>query len=308
MTGADFTGVDIDLLADYLGGALDGTPDAARVAALIVDDPAWRDAHALLSVGMAEVGEALHAWGAAPEPMPADVAARLDAALGEPAEAAPAPGRHLSAVPETGVDHQTARRPRSWRRTLRWGSPVAAAAAVLGLAGIGLSYLNTGDSTSSSDTAASSAGSGLAAQAAPEAAGVPGTAKITSTGIDYGPGTIAGETAEPLRAPDASKASPRSSRQVGAVPSSAGVSDQSLADPLARLRPQSALQSCLDAIAAENDGGQITVQTVDYARYSGNPALIVHFTAGNGAWVWASGPGCGALGVGPSTLYSVKVG
>ena len=307
MTGADFTGVDIDLLADYLGGALDGTPEAARVAALIIDDPAWRDAHALLSVGMADVGDALHSWGAVPEPMPADVVARLDAALGEPAEAAPAPGRHLSAVPETDVDRQTARRPRSWRRTLRWGSPVAAAAAVLGLMGVGLSYLNIGDSTSSSDSAATSAGSGLAAQAAPEAAGVPGIAKITSTGIDYGPDTIAGETSEPFRAPDASKAAPRSSRQ-GAAPSSGGVSDQSLTDPLARLRPQGALQSCLDAIAAENGGGQITVQTVDYARYSGNPALIVHFTAGNGAWAWASGPGCGLSGMGPNTLYSVKVG
>ena len=307
MTGADFTGVDIDLLADYLGGALDGTPEAARVAALIVDDPAWRDAHALLSVGMADVGDALHSWGAIPEPMPADVAARLDAALGEPAEAAPAPRRHLSAVPETDVDRQTARRPRSWRRTVRWGSPVAAAAAVLGLVGIGLSYLNAGDSSSSSDSAATTAGSGLAAQAAPEAAAVPGIAKITSTGIDYGPDTLAGETSEPFRAPDASKASPRSSRQ-GTVPSSGGVSDQSLADPLARLRPQGALQSCLDEIAAENGGGQITVQTVDYARYSGNPALIVHFTAGNGAWAWASGPDCGLPGVDPNTLDSVKVG
>ena len=27
MTGAEFSGVDIDLLADYIGGALEGTPD-----------------------------------------------------------------------------------------------------------------------------------------------------------------------------------------------------------------------------------------------------------------------------------------
>jgi hypothetical protein len=86
------------------------------------------------------------------------------------------------------------------------------------------------------------------------------------------------------------------------------VSDQSLTDPLARLRPQGALQSCLNEIAAENGGGEITVQTVDYARYSGNPALIVHFTAGNGAWAWASGPDCGLPRVGSNTLYSMKVG
>jgi len=305
VTGADFTGVDIDLLADYLGGALDGTPEAARVAALIVDDPAWRDAHSLLSVGMDDVGDALHAWGTVPEPMPAEVAARLEAALIEPPDDAPAPARHLSVVPGTGFDRQKAQRPRSWRRTLRWGSPVAAAAAVLGVAGIGLSYL-AGHGASSSDTAASSADSGLTAQRAPEAASAPGTAKISNSGIDYGPETIAGERPEPFQA-DASKSAPRSTGK--AVPSSAGgVAEQGLADPLARLRPPDALQSCLDAIAAENGGGYITVQTIDYARYSGNPALIVHFTAGNGAWAWASGPDCGMPGVGPSTLYSVKVG
>jgi hypothetical protein len=81
VTGAEFSGVDIDLLADYVGGALDGTPDKARVADLIVDDPAWRDAHALLAGGVATVGLQLSTFGAVPEPMPADVFARLDAAL-----------------------------------------------------------------------------------------------------------------------------------------------------------------------------------------------------------------------------------
>ena len=33
MTGAEFSEVDIDLLADYVGGALDGTPDEAVVTA-----------------------------------------------------------------------------------------------------------------------------------------------------------------------------------------------------------------------------------------------------------------------------------
>ena len=45
MTGAEFDGVDIDLLADYIGGALAGTPDESAVAALVADDPAWREAY-----------------------------------------------------------------------------------------------------------------------------------------------------------------------------------------------------------------------------------------------------------------------
>jgi hypothetical protein len=302
VTGADFTGVDIDLLADYVGGALEGTPDEARVAALIVDDPAWRDAHALLSDGMAAVGDALRDWGAEPEPMPAAVVARLDSAFAETGGSAPAPGPRLVAVRETGVDREKAQRARPRRRTLQWGASLAAAAAVLAFAGIGISYL--GSSTSSSDSSASSAAG--EANSAPQAA-APLAAVISSSGIDYGPGTIANTPLKQFSASDAAGGSPRASRQPS--PTSAGaMSAEGLEDGLARLRPQQALQACLDAIGAENDAGPITVQTVDYARFTGKPALVVHFTAGNGSWAWASGPDCGLPGVGASTRFSVQVG
>lgn len=302
MTGADFTGVDIDLLADYVGGALEGTPDEARVAALIADDPAWRDAHALLSDGMAAVGDSLRDWGAEPEPMPAAVVAQLDSAFAEMAGAAPAPGRHLVAVRETGVDREKAQRARPGRRTLRWGASLAAAAAVVAFAGIGISYL--GSSTSSSDSATSNAG---AAKVAPEAqADVPLAAVIGNSGTDYGPRTIANGPLKQFSASDAGSP-PRASRQA-ASPSPGAMSAEGLADGLARLRPRDALQTCLDAIGAENGAGPIVVQSVDYARFSGKPALVVHFTAGNGSWAWASGPDCGSHGVGASTRFSVKVG
>jgi hypothetical protein len=304
VTGADFTGVDIDLLADYVGGALAGTPDEARVAALIVDDPAWRDAHALLSDGVAAVCDSLREWGAEPEPMPAAVAARLESAFAEIGGAAPARGPHLVAVRETGVDREKSQRVRARRRTLRWGASLAAAAAVLAFAGIGISYL--GSSTSSSDTATSSAAG--EAKAAPQAqADVPLAAVISDSGIDYGPGTIANGPLKQFSASDAGGGPPHASRQ--ASPSSPGaMSAEGLEDGLARLRPRPALQACLDAIGAENGAGPITVQTVDYARFTGKPALVVHFTAGNGAWAWASGPDCGLSGVGASTRISVKVG
>ncbi|MFI7596443.1 hypothetical protein [Actinoplanes sp. NPDC049681] len=81
MTGAEFSEVDFDLLADYVGGALDGTPDEAVVAALIVGHPGWRRAHADLVEATGAMTAALQAWGEEPEPMPADVFSRLDAAF-----------------------------------------------------------------------------------------------------------------------------------------------------------------------------------------------------------------------------------
>ena len=193
MTGADFTGVDIDLLADYVGGALDGTPDEARVATLIAGDPAWRDAYAQLSDGMAGIGESLQSWGAAPEPMPDDVLARLETAFAETGGAAPASGRHLSAVRETGVAPARKRRP--WRFAL----PAAVAAAALGLVGVGISYLGT-SAPQSSDTTSSAGGSGLTA---PELqASVPAGAEISSSGIDYSARTFAHPADVPFKATD----------------------------------------------------------------------------------------------------------
>jgi len=151
VTGAEFSGVDIDLLADYVGGALDGTPDEAVVAALITEDAAWRDAHALLSDGVAAVTGQLHALGSVAEPMPVDVIARFDAALltatdapeiadpsggatvapavMEPGTDGAAPARHLVAVPSGSRGKRA--------RLLRWAAPVGIAAGVLAFVGFG---------------------------------------------------------------------------------------------------------------------------------------------------------------------------
>ena len=161
MTGAEFSGVDIDLLADYVGGALDGTPDEAAVTALIAEDDAWREAHAALTEGVATVTADLRSFGAAPEPMPADVFARLDAALlaagadpqagagpertapigdvfrgatagpaaMEPGSDGVAPARHLVAVPSASRSKRA--------RRLRWAAPVGIAAGVLAFVGFG---------------------------------------------------------------------------------------------------------------------------------------------------------------------------
>ncbi|MGI5212614.1 hypothetical protein [Plantactinospora sp. CA-290183] len=81
MTAGQFREVDLDLLADYVGGALDGTPDAAEVSRLIGEDEAWAEAHAAVVAGVGAIRSSLTAWATEPVPMPADVVARLSSAL-----------------------------------------------------------------------------------------------------------------------------------------------------------------------------------------------------------------------------------
>ena len=295
----DFDGVDVDLLADYIGGALDGTPQHATVAGLIARDDAWQTAHEALAEGMAAVGAELNALGSAPEAMPPDVAERLDRAFPKPS----AP--HLVAV---GGDERRARAlPARPRRRLRWAVPVAVAAALLAFAGFGVDYLVGGPGSTTSavnsaggraeDRGAENAPGPASAGAAPDAAkaaapaALPPADRIGSTGTDYRHTTLA--TGGIVTAQ-------------GAPATTYGGSD--VAAPLARLRPPEALLACLNAIAVENAAGPIEVQSVDYARYAGAPAVVVRFTAANGAWAWAAGPDCGTPGAGASRVDAAKVG
>src|SRR4029450_13200046 len=86
MTADEFGTVDIDLLADYIGEALD-TPDHERVARLVADDPEWRSAYALLAPGMEPVPPELGATGSASEPRPDDLRVPLDDAFRSPVAA-----------------------------------------------------------------------------------------------------------------------------------------------------------------------------------------------------------------------------
>ena len=299
MTGAEFDGVDLDLLADYVGGALTGTPDEDRVAALLAGDPAWQTAYELLEPGMAAVGAALREVG--PEPMPDDLAARLDAVLRAPMSAVPLPdaatadvdpsagpagaGR-AEPVPAKVVDLGAARRLR------RWAAPIAVAAAVVAFAGFGVSRVAI--SESAPDNTAPAAGRKVDAGATGAAA--PPPEGVTRTGTDYTEATLAQAAAGEAVAGTLGSRSQ--------VPSAAG------ADPdrgLARLAGTDALAACLEAIARQNGGGAIVVEFVDYARFAGAPALVVRFSAANGIWVWAVGPECGATGMGADVVEQLPV-
>ncbi|GLY08557.1 MULTISPECIES: hypothetical protein [Actinoplanes] len=288
MTGAEFEGVDFDLLADYVGGALDGTPDEDRVAALVAGDPAWREAHELLAPGMAAVGAAL--GGLDPEPMPGDVAARLDALFATPA-APPVEdlGDGASRVPTKVLDLEEHRRRRRPRRL----APLGVAAGVLALAGAAMSWLpgvsldDASDSGSADSEAAGAAGE-VYAQSGPALAAAPPAERIARSGTDYTAETL---TQSPALGAPAATASDQPRISAQNEPST----DLAL------------LLDCLAAIARENGGAPLDVQSVDYARYQGAPATIVRFSAANGTWVWAVGPRCGTPDGGADALEQLPV-
>ncbi|GAA2635759.1 hypothetical protein [Paractinoplanes durhamensis] len=303
MTGAEFREVDIDLLADYIGGALSGTPDESVVATLIADDPAWQAAYESLSGGMAAVSAELGRFE--PEPMPADVIARLDAALASsiaaptPISAEPAapPAPHLTLVrddPGHGVpqEKQTERKRGSKAgpsRRLRWATPIAIAAGVIAFVGFGLDYLAGRES--SNDSATSSAAGEARTQK--DAAAMPAGPQLLSSGTDYSADNL---VVAPPGSYSASGALESQNSPLAAPGLDSGGSSVAERDVLSRLREPTALQECLDAIAAENSGGAIYAQSVDFARFNGSPAVVVRFSAENGSWAWASGSKCGTGG------------
>jgi hypothetical protein len=288
VTGAEFRGVDIDLLADYIGGALSGTPDESAVSTLIADDPAWRAAYESLSGGMAAVRAELGRFEA--EPMPADVADRIDEAL------TTTPRLTLLIDPDPVPERQPAKR----SRRMRWVTPIAVAAGTVALVGFSLDYL-AGREESQSDSASSAglADSGDAAArkeaAAPAQANQAGGFTLLATGTDYSASTLTDMASQALSA------------TASDVPRLPAPDRGGAAGPLARLHGATALADCLNEIAAANAAGPITTQTVDFARFDGAPAIVVRFTAANGAWAWASGPSCGAPGSGAATLASMPV-
>jgi hypothetical protein len=297
--------VDHDLLARYVGGALDDSPDGADVAELVANDPAWADAHDRLVVALEAVGADLAAYAAVDEPMPDDVAARLDAALADAPPAPPGltvvPGGRSAGAGAGGARHQ--RR----KKIPGWLAPVAVAAGVVAFAGFWLNSAGggfSGDDSGGSDSAATSSDAGGNAEQAPAAAGpIP---RREATGQNYdedrveaGPGyrTLLSPPPEASSVPGAGK-DPDSTFEAGAAAAAPA--------ELSRLTVPAELAACLDSIAAEHGVPITTTTTVDYARYEGKPALMVFFVDASGQeWAWVAGPDCGPGG--PDTRYSTRV-
>jgi hypothetical protein len=261
------SGVDLDLLADYAAGALEGTADEERASALVASDPSWADALRSLRAADAMVRADLARLADTPPPLPSDIAARLDLAL------------HQARSDRSGpVDLRAAR----LRRRFRIAAMAGVAAGLLALA-VPAGYLVleqnvTTDSETGmaagedrSDAGAPSDTQSRSGPAALENRAVP----TTASGLDY--------TRDTLAAVHGQRAS------------TARTVPRQVPRELSRLLAVPALDNCLTAIRAAYPGA---VMIVDYARFEGAPALLVAMSETTGSTrVVVAGPDCGRSGI-----------
>jgi len=328
--------VDVDLLADYVGGALSST-DESRVAELVATDPEWAEAHTALVAALDATAAGLRAYAATTaEPMPGDVSERLLAAItaeagavsgdaestaggaddqrpaddprrvGSPARAGqrPADDARDTSGPGRGgrgaVPEEKARpaRTRRKRRWATWAAPVAVAAAVAAFAGVWINQSADVKTTTASDSAGSANNEAAQAPAAGQAQ--PVLIPQYATGRDYTARALAGGFPGTERSA-ATASSP------GTLSAPENATGAPVAPELARLRDPAALASCVDAIATARGQGPITVEAADFATYQERPAVIVFFVdATGGRWAWVAGPACGPAGA--DELFSGRVG
>jgi hypothetical protein len=266
---------DLDRLADYCAGLL-GPAEEARVEVLITTDPGWARAHAALTSALPRVEAALSALP--DEPVPADVAARIDRAL----------TASRTDVRSNVVDLSRARR---WRRAALTTAAVAAGAVAIvgGLAALGGQHpLSTNASTSGGKAAAPEAGPAFSTAPPTMASG----ADYTHTTLRSGASNRAAGAAA---VPAPSVLPPSRATGAGALD---GGTPAAVPAALSRLTDPAQLRACLDDIVAVENG---QVVKVDYARYQGAPALIVAL-AGGRVTVVAAGPDCGLPAAGPAII------
>lgn len=283
------TETDLDLIADYSEGLLDG-PDATRVADLIASDEEWALTYQLLTGASTGVGQALDSYAQETPELPAEVSQRIDDALQSEREHASAP-----------VSLDAARRRRESRRSWLGLSAAAAVivAVVFGLGALGLNLSGGSRSSSTSEGARPNSAEGGASAAL-------GSVIVTSSGANYTQDNLGKQPIKPnaITTFGGSKAansqsSPDRSAAPGPMSASGGriTPDLASTSPLQRLTYPANLSACLTAIEAVHGG---TVTTVDYARYEGGPALVATLVS-PGLRV-AVGPDCGLPSSGAAEL------
>ncbi|MGC9667017.1 hypothetical protein ACNTMW_10745 [Planosporangium sp. 12N6] len=308
--------VDLDRLADYLGGALEGTPDETAVAHLVATDPAWTRAHAALVAADAAVRADLARLAAESEPVPTDVLARLDAALAtEPIPTWPAPAgdgagsRHLSVLAGGRSGARQPSRHRRWRTAVG----VAAGIVAVGLAGTALvPQLGRHDPRTSGIAGSDAAGSASTPlEQPPDPASGETAVSVTASGTDYTPQTLATLGGPVTASHDGDPPKSQAGPNVLQAPSES-TPHQPPQEVPAALRPLTDPEiraACLKALAAQYGG---TATSLDYARYQGTPALVVLLDGTRGLVdhrrVVVVGPNCGTGGLLVDERYSVPVG
>ncbi|MGY0230339.1 hypothetical protein [Longispora urticae] len=273
-----------DALADYLGGALEGTPEEQVVAARIASDPVWRAAYEELLVADVVVRSDLSAFAAEPVALPADVAARISTALAREL----GPSWAGTAWADEGTPAPVI--PPAARKRSRWALAGGAfAVTALALGGVGMLLNATGPSslTATTDKADApkseqrAAGSGQPSGPAAVAASPEGAQS------DYGPPDTGVETLASGR--NYSAAQVKGFLVPGADAQATAQHPPRKLDPL-RQRPL--FDACMKAVK-DLHGGKPT--RADYARYEGSPALVITLDGGNAVTVIV-GPNCGTSG------------
>ncbi|HEX2773266.1 MAG TPA: hypothetical protein VHN18_12650 [Micromonosporaceae bacterium] len=314
--------VDLDLLADYVGGALDGTAAEQAVARLIAEDAQWAQAYARLAHDSADVRLALAEWGAVPAPMPPDIVERLSAGLAAAAagrdrtaeqrdDRAGSASRSGAARPPGRPDADSARPAgrKARRRLPGWATPVAVVAALVAIAGLGVSQL-AGDVRETDNGAAAFSGdvaqpqgaeAGSAAQPGPLTEPSPG--QVFATGTDYTRDSLVNRVGQFAAL---ASATTRPGPSLAAVLPDRASGESAPNDLSAR---RSTLSACLRAIAGEHGRGTPRFEVVDYARFEGKPALVVVFADADGQrWAWVVAPECGQRQAGAAARYTARVG
>lgn len=278
---------DLDLLADYVGGALDGTPDEQRVGERIRTDAEWAQAYADLVAAFDTVSSDLQAFGSAPEPMPLDVWDRLEAALSSASTASGPPsanGDHPKAPPEFTAPRDTRPPARAAaRQRRRLALPALAAVAVLFVLSLGifavkgLPQLTGGGSDKSAPTSAEAPAASGGAPLLQRSSGRDYTYDNLVLATDFGSVTAS--------APMDSGKSAQSTWSNYASPVPRALMPLTMEDRLSR---------CLNAVASIMQG---QVLGVDYAMYQHQPAaVIVVRTPDDARWIGVVGADCGNQG------------
>jgi hypothetical protein len=149
---------DLEMLADYLEGLLT-EPERAEVERAVAADPST----AALLAELEELPALLAAHP--PEPMPAEVAARIDAAIADEAAS--------STAAASSPDKLAPVRPLAPRRR-RWLAPALVAAAAVGVVGLGSQVINSGmGSGADEESAAMDSGGGEAEETADQSDSAP---------------------------------------------------------------------------------------------------------------------------------------
>jgi len=295
MSGAwtGLTWTEVEQLADYTAGVLPG-PEADRIAELVRTDNRWAAAYADLVAAEPLVQSALHAAAGTPPSMPDDVVQRLDAALAD-------------AYSDSGIAARPARRhavaPGRRRRVRPALARVAAGALVVvalgGVAAVARNVLSQTDSLPSAAEDAgsvpdrsSSSGEAAAPSAPPAVTGeIFSTTPVVASGTDY--------TRDSLSRL-AYQAPPGATKTFG--PAAGQGQDLDAAAELSELATPDGLDRCLNAVRLDHPG---EVLVVDFARFEGDPALVIVLQDGDASTIVAVGPDCGISGT--DELASVEV-